>query len=76
MSRWPYTEGDLKRRDESSDSDFYSQPRLVTHIDDAAIASLTTFYRCHFEAHVWPLLSVFDRFNLVVAGFWPEFEWI
>jgi Methyltransferase domain len=31
--------------DVADDSDFYVQPRLVTHIDDAAIAALTSFYR-------------------------------
>ena len=40
---WPYSAEDLRRRDESSDADFYSQPRLVTHIDDAAIESLRSF---------------------------------
>ena len=33
------------RADESNDADFYSLPRLVTHIDDATIDSLTEFYR-------------------------------
>ena len=32
------------REDESADSGFYRQPRLVTHIDDATIAALTGFY--------------------------------
>ena len=41
---WPYTSDDLRRRDESSDLRFYDQPRLVTHIDDSAIAALTAFY--------------------------------
>ncbi len=31
--------------DESSDADFYTEPRLVTHIDDATIAALTGLYR-------------------------------
>jgi SAM-dependent methyltransferase len=35
----------FERVDESSDADFYEQPRLVTHIDDAAIGALTAFYR-------------------------------
>lgn len=41
---WPYTEHHLARHDESDDGSFYSQPRLVTHIDDAAIESLRSFY--------------------------------
>jgi hypothetical protein len=43
-SDWPYTAVDLQRRDETSDTRFYDQPRLVTHIDDSAIAALTSFY--------------------------------
>ncbi len=31
--------------DTSDDADFYVQARLVTHIDDAALAALTDFYR-------------------------------
>ena len=41
---WPYTEADLARHDQSDDGEFYSQPRLVTHIDDSAIGSLMEFY--------------------------------
>lgn len=33
------------RVDESDDSIFYRDPRLVTHIDDATIAALTDYYR-------------------------------
>jgi len=35
----------FRRIDESSDADFYVEPRLVTHIDDATIAALTQLYR-------------------------------
>ena len=41
---WPYSEADFVRSDPSSDSSFYSTPRFVTHIDDAAIASLREYY--------------------------------
>lgn len=37
--------GSFARQDESSDSDFYSEPRLVTHIDDGAIAAVGWAYR-------------------------------
>lgn len=37
------------RQDEGNDRDFYREPRLVTHIDDAAIAALTAFYRAILE---------------------------
>lgn len=41
---WPYTQKDFSRQDPSADSSFYSVPRFVTHIDDAAIASLREYY--------------------------------
>lgn len=34
----------FRRVDETDDSLFYEQPRLVTHIDDQAIEALTAFY--------------------------------
>ena len=33
------------KQDESDDLAFYAPPRLVTHIDDVAVAALTRFYR-------------------------------
>jgi hypothetical protein len=41
---WPYNPSDFTRQDSSKDSNFYSQPRFVTHIDDAAIATLREYY--------------------------------
>ena len=38
QSRFP--PGAFKRWDESSDFDFYADARLVTHIDDYAIAAV------------------------------------
>src|SRR5271163_2068047 len=35
----------FKKWDVGDDADFYAQPRFVTHIDDTAIAALTSFYR-------------------------------
>jgi SAM-dependent methyltransferase len=35
----------FEREDESSDEVFYSQPRLVVHIDEGAIAALTQYLR-------------------------------
>jgi len=37
--------GAFRKMDTSDDAAFYVQPRFVTHIDDAAIAALTAFYR-------------------------------
>lgn len=41
---WPYTPSDFTRQDATSDTNFYSSPRFVTHIDDLAIASLRQYY--------------------------------
>lgn len=41
---WPYQASDFQRQDPSSDDSFYSAPRFVTHIDDAAISSLRKYY--------------------------------
>jgi hypothetical protein len=37
--------GAFAKEDPGDDADFYVEARLVTHIDDAAIAALTGFYR-------------------------------
>jgi len=49
-SQWPYTEKDMARMDGTEDARFYEQPRLVTHIDDDAIAALTDYYRREFQS--------------------------
>jgi hypothetical protein len=41
---WPYNPSDFTRQDSKPDTNFYSSPRFVTHIDDLAIASLTSYY--------------------------------
>jgi len=40
----PFQPDDFERYDESKDTLFYSQPRFVTHIDDQAIAAITSYY--------------------------------
>lgn len=40
---FPFRETDFRRYDESSDFEFYSTPRFVTHIDDSAISALTQY---------------------------------
>jgi SAM-dependent methyltransferase len=40
----------FRRTDEAPDEEFYRTPRLVTHIDDGAIAAVTQLYREHFPA--------------------------
>lgn len=39
-----YTPQDFRRQDESSDAEWYSQPRFVQHIDDGAIEALKSYY--------------------------------
>lgn len=46
MPRFP--EGAFGRYDETPDEEFYSVPRLVTHIDEGAIAAVTQLYREFF----------------------------
>ena len=43
-------EGAFGRIDETPDEEFYRTPKLVTHIDDRAIAAVTQLYREHFPA--------------------------
>ena len=47
MSQFPA--GAFRRYDETPDERFYRSPRLVTHIDDRAIAAVTQLYREHFS---------------------------
>jgi Methyltransferase domain len=46
---WPYSDIDFARMDETEDTVFYSQPRLVYHIDDPAVSSLTKYYAENFK---------------------------
>ena len=43
-AKYPYSAGDFKRLDEDVDTNFYKQPKLVYHIDEGAVASLTHYY--------------------------------
>ena len=49
----------FEREDNSADEHFYRQPRLVTHIDDATIEALTSYYKTFIppEADVLDLMS-------------------
>jgi SAM-dependent methyltransferase len=40
----------FRRADETPDEEFYRMPRIVTHIDDGAIAAVTQLYRELFPA--------------------------
>jgi len=41
---WPYTRADMTPEDTTTDTNFYSTPRFVTHIDDHAIETLAQYY--------------------------------
>lgn len=43
--KWPFSPQDFGRQDESLDVNFYDQPRLLYHIDDAAVNALTEYYK-------------------------------
>jgi hypothetical protein len=47
---WPYVDSDMGRLDPTDDSNFYDAPRFVTHIDDFAIQSLTSYYKDEITA--------------------------
>jgi SAM-dependent methyltransferase len=55
----PFPPGFFDRLDETPDAQFYAFPRFVTHIDDATIAALTTYYgeTLHAGADVLDLMS-------------------
>ena len=56
------------KRDPSPDALFYAQPRLVTHIDDGAIAAVTALYRQHLP----PGGRVLDLMSSWVSHLPPE----
>ena len=61
----------FQRIDESPDDDFYREPRLVTHIDDATIAALTQVYR----ELVPPGASVLDLMSSWVSHLPPDVDY-
>ena len=63
--KWPFNPNDFKRQDESDDSEFYYQPRLVFHIDDNAVAALTKYYSSIFT----PKANVLDICSSWVSHF-------
>ncbi len=59
------------RLDESPDELFYQSPRLVTHIDDAAIAAVTQIYRELLP----PSGAILDLMSSWVSHLPPEVAW-
>lgn len=72
MARIELSSADLFRRyDESPDEVFYAEPRLVTHIDDAAIAAVTRLYKELFP----PTGSILDVMSSWVSHLPPDPYW-
>lgn len=57
---WPFKPDDFLRYDERPDTEFYSFPRIVTHIDDAAIGALTKYYEGALPPPGTPGAAVLD----------------
>jgi SAM-dependent methyltransferase len=58
----------FRRADETPDEEFYRTPRLVTHIDDGAIAAVTQLYRELFPAR----REILDLMSSWVSHLPPE----
>ena len=63
--------GAFRRSDETPDEAFYATPRLVTHIDERAIAAVTQLYRELFP----PDGSILDLMSSWVSHLPPEVEY-
>src|SRR5919106_6818136 len=66
MSRLPA--GAFRRFDETPDEEFYRTPRIVTHIDDRAIAAVTQLYREYFP----PGGEILDLMSSWISHLPPE----
>ena len=69
MSSFP--EEAFRRIDEAPDEEFYRNPRLVTHVDDQAIAAVTQLYRELFPAGG----EILDLMSSWVSHLPPEIEY-
>ncbi len=61
----------FRRLDQDPDTEFYREPRFVTHIDDAAIAAVTGLYRRFFPAGS----ALLDLMSSWVSHLPPEIEY-
>jgi SAM-dependent methyltransferase len=67
----PVPEEAFRRTDEMPDEEFYRTPRLVTHIDEGAIAAVTQLYREFFP----PGGEILDLMSSWVSHLPPEVEY-
>lgn len=66
----PFTKKDFFRADEGDDENFYTLPRLVYHIDEPAVASITQYYR----ANIKPGSEILDICSSWVSHYPLEFK--
>lgn len=66
----PFKKEDFFRADSSKDTIFYAVPRFVYHIDEAAVASLTQYYRRNIK----PGSEILDICSSWVSHYPLEFE--
>jgi SAM-dependent methyltransferase len=69
LSQFP--EDVFRRTDEAPDEEFYRTPRLVTHIDDGAIAAVTQLYRELFP----PDGEILDLMSSWISHLPPEVQY-
>ncbi|XP_047334759.1 uncharacterized protein LOC124938377 [Impatiens glandulifera] len=67
--QFPFKDEDFQRFDESPDLSFYDAPRFVTHIDDAAIASLTRYYKEVLPPANTPGIAILDMCSSWVSHY-------
>jgi len=65
----PFSPSDFSRDDPTNDQGFYTVPRLVYHIDEGAVASLTQYYRKNIK----PDSSILDICSSWVSHYPLEF---
>jgi SAM-dependent methyltransferase len=66
-----YPEESFRRTDEAPDEEFYRTPRLVTHIDNGAIAAVTQLYRELFP----PDGEILDLMSSWISHLPPEVQY-
>ena len=69
---FPFRDEFFDRYDDTPDTEFYSYPRFVTHIDDAAIAALTDFYAATFPPPS-PSLALLDLCSSWISHYPKEY---
>jgi len=69
----PFLKSDFSRYDESSDAEFYSTPRFVTHIDDNAIKALSQYYAATFPTGKASKVEILDLCSSWISHYPKDF---